>query len=361
MVDLRRDLHRGEDVPLLRLTTDDPDPTYLRIAVLNRFNGNEWSSGDREIASRASPPTALIAARVRRCRRADARRTTTRSTATRTSTRPGCRPQFPDHRRSSAAGRLALRRVDDGLHARPTTATTTAGIDLHDDGREASTSPPSTMANSLSAPVGRSSADYLDLPDSLARRRSATWPARSPGERHSRFQQAVAAAGLVPRRPAASPTASSGTPATATATGDLQLPDAAGNGGRTGYCEQFASAMAVMAREPGHPGPGRGRLLEPDQERPARRTSTAPTTCTPGPSCTSRGPAGCASSRRRAPGRVAPMRRGTPPRRSRSLAGSPAVRRRGGPSRPSRPRRPRTRSPRSRERRRVRPVRRSPG
>ena len=49
MVDLKRDLNRGEDRLLITLTTDDPDPSYLRIAVLNRFNDNEWSSGDREV------------------------------------------------------------------------------------------------------------------------------------------------------------------------------------------------------------------------------------------------------------------------------------------------------------------------
>ena len=38
MVDLRRDLIRGEDVDLLEVVTDDPDPSYLRIAVLNRFS-----------------------------------------------------------------------------------------------------------------------------------------------------------------------------------------------------------------------------------------------------------------------------------------------------------------------------------
>lgn len=51
MVDLRRDLVRGPDEPVLRVTTDDPDPSYLRIAVLNRFSENEWSSGDREVPS----------------------------------------------------------------------------------------------------------------------------------------------------------------------------------------------------------------------------------------------------------------------------------------------------------------------
>ena len=51
MTDLQRDLKRGEDFPLLTVTTDDPDPDYLRISVLNRFNNNEWSSGDRNVPS----------------------------------------------------------------------------------------------------------------------------------------------------------------------------------------------------------------------------------------------------------------------------------------------------------------------
>jgi transglutaminase-like putative cysteine protease len=51
MTDLRRDLLRGDDVPLVRVTTDDPSPSYLRISVLNRFSDNEWSSGDRDVPS----------------------------------------------------------------------------------------------------------------------------------------------------------------------------------------------------------------------------------------------------------------------------------------------------------------------
>jgi len=47
--DLQRDLTRGEDTPLIRVRTDDPDPRYLRVAVLNRFREQEWSSGDREV------------------------------------------------------------------------------------------------------------------------------------------------------------------------------------------------------------------------------------------------------------------------------------------------------------------------
>lgn len=47
--DLRKDLERDEDIPLIRFRTDDPSPAYLRVAVLNRFTGEEWSSGDRGV------------------------------------------------------------------------------------------------------------------------------------------------------------------------------------------------------------------------------------------------------------------------------------------------------------------------
>ena len=49
MVDLRRDLRRGEDSDLVTITTDDPSPDHLRISVLNRFSDNEFSSGDRDV------------------------------------------------------------------------------------------------------------------------------------------------------------------------------------------------------------------------------------------------------------------------------------------------------------------------
>jgi transglutaminase-like putative cysteine protease len=49
ITDMRRNLHRGENVPLLTVSTDDPDPSYLRIAVLTQFNGVEWTSGNRAI------------------------------------------------------------------------------------------------------------------------------------------------------------------------------------------------------------------------------------------------------------------------------------------------------------------------
>jgi len=51
VADMRRNLNRGKDVPLLTVKTDDPDPSYLRIAVLTTFNGVEWTSGNRSIVS----------------------------------------------------------------------------------------------------------------------------------------------------------------------------------------------------------------------------------------------------------------------------------------------------------------------
>lgn len=49
MVDLKRDLTRGADLDLLAVRTRDPDPSYLRLTVLNSFDGNAWRPADRDI------------------------------------------------------------------------------------------------------------------------------------------------------------------------------------------------------------------------------------------------------------------------------------------------------------------------
>jgi transglutaminase-like putative cysteine protease len=51
VVDLRRDLLRGPDDNMIEIVTDDPDPSYLRIGVLNRFLDDTWSPGDRDVPS----------------------------------------------------------------------------------------------------------------------------------------------------------------------------------------------------------------------------------------------------------------------------------------------------------------------
>jgi len=49
LVDMRRDLLRGEDTPMVRVRTDDPAPAYLRTTVLDDFDGQAWRPSDREL------------------------------------------------------------------------------------------------------------------------------------------------------------------------------------------------------------------------------------------------------------------------------------------------------------------------
>lgn len=49
MADLQRDLVRGEDNDLVWVTTDAPDPSYLRISVLDSFDGRTWKPSGRDI------------------------------------------------------------------------------------------------------------------------------------------------------------------------------------------------------------------------------------------------------------------------------------------------------------------------
>lgn len=55
IADMRRDLQRPQDFPVVNVVTDDPTPGYLRIAVLNRYNGGEWTPGDRHGLTSAAP------------------------------------------------------------------------------------------------------------------------------------------------------------------------------------------------------------------------------------------------------------------------------------------------------------------
>ena len=60
MVDLKRDLVQGADVELVRVTTADPDPAYLRLTVLDDYDGNAWRPSTRDIPvkQRADGPVA---------------------------------------------------------------------------------------------------------------------------------------------------------------------------------------------------------------------------------------------------------------------------------------------------------------
>ncbi|WP_395658873.1 transglutaminaseTgpA domain-containing protein [Nocardioides sp.] len=69
--DLVRDLKRGDDTPLVQITTTDPDPSYFRILTLTRFSDVEWSPGNRDVpadqrANGTMPPLDGVAAAVGR-------------------------------------------------------------------------------------------------------------------------------------------------------------------------------------------------------------------------------------------------------------------------------------------------------
>ena len=52
MLNLQRDLVQGSDDPLLQVSTNDPSPDYLRLTVLDEFDGDAWRPSERDI-----PPT----------------------------------------------------------------------------------------------------------------------------------------------------------------------------------------------------------------------------------------------------------------------------------------------------------------
>jgi len=49
MADLRRNLVQNDHLPLLDVTTDAADPSYLRTTVLDTFNGTAWVPGHRDL------------------------------------------------------------------------------------------------------------------------------------------------------------------------------------------------------------------------------------------------------------------------------------------------------------------------
>ncbi|MFW6091186.1 MAG: transglutaminaseTgpA domain-containing protein [Actinomycetota bacterium] len=51
IVDLQRDLTRPDNVPVLRYTTDSEEPEYIRTAALDVFDGEEWATSDRTVST----------------------------------------------------------------------------------------------------------------------------------------------------------------------------------------------------------------------------------------------------------------------------------------------------------------------
>ncbi len=258
MVDLVRDLSRGEDVPLIRIETDDPDPDHLRIAVLTRFTENEWSSGDREVPTQNLPNGAMPALQ---------------GVATGVPSRSydysvdigddfdstWLPTQAPiSDIRADGDWRYDPRTMDFIAGDEETAAgmsyeMTSVGLDLE-------------AADLARAPatVGKDLQEFLEVPDGLPDLVSDLAVGVTDGAA-SKFEQAQALQRWF--REVGGFTYDLDEADDGNGVDELEaFLDA--DGGRTGYCEQFAAAMAVMARVLDIPARVAVGFLEPDQVGP---------------------------------------------------------------------------------------------
>ncbi len=258
MVDLKRDLNRGEDRPLITLRTDDPDPSYLRIAVLNRFNDNEWSSGDREVpnsqtADGSMPGLVGVSAELTR-NNYDYRLTGTREfrSSWLPTTQLVSRVEAPGDWRYDVSTMDFLASNDDLDTSQLNWSLEAVKVDY--DANRLAEAPP------VGALVSR---DLVDLPtglDPIVKQYATQVTADAP----TRYEKAVALQQWF-RDPDKGGFEYSTDVNLGNGSDDLVrfLSDA--EGGRIGYCEQFAAAMAVMARELGIPSRVAVGFLEPEE------------------------------------------------------------------------------------------------
>ena len=259
MVDLRRDLKRRDDTPLVRVRTQDPERRYLRITVLNRFSLNAWTNGDRTLPDeqRASGDVPGLAG------------VTDTTGLTRYPWQVEVLPAFGSRwlptptpvTRVEAQGNwkydtttMDFLASSEGLDAAGLDYSLTHA-DLDPTAQQLATAGPSS---------GSVDPEFTDLPQDLPEMVSDLAAEVTQGQ-PTQFQQARALQQFF-----------------RTDGGfEYTLDRDDGNGGdalveflsetqdgRRGYCEQFASAMAVMARSLGIPARVAVGFLKPDEVEP---------------------------------------------------------------------------------------------
>ncbi|GHJ58177.1 transglutaminase [Nocardioides sp. OK12] len=244
MTDLVRDLNRPEDTPLLAVRSEQVEPEYLRISVLNRFSENEWSPGDREIPLENRPDGEMPS--LTGVSQSVPRRTLDYSIEAYETFSSRWLPTFAPVSRVEAEGdwrydesTMDFLAGDADLDLTGTRWSMT-GVDLDLSAQELADAPSS---------VGMVSASYTDLPDDmppLIRQLANQVTASAP----TRFQKAVALQDWF--RQEFEYSLRNVPPGNGTDELEEFL-STEGDYARTGYCEQFASAMAVMARQLGIP------------------------------------------------------------------------------------------------------------
>ncbi|MGD9959625.1 transglutaminaseTgpA domain-containing protein [Nocardioides sp.] len=256
MTDLRRDLKQGRDVPLLFVTTDQPDPSYLRYSVLTNFNGREWTTGDRAIPGDQTANGKDLPAPVG----VDKSVPTTTYDATYQSTDDFRSYWLPVPFPAATVEAPGLWKYDrstmDFLSGNNEFATdlsyaaTGVDLDLTQDQLLAAGAPPVSILT-----------DFTELPEGLPPLVRKLAFDLTVG-RTTDFERAV-----ILQNWFRSDGGFRYSLATSSGNGssDLEAFLSDGPNGRVGYCEQFASAMAVMARSIGIPARVAVGFLIPDQ------------------------------------------------------------------------------------------------
>lgn len=237
--DLVRDLKRGDDDPLVQVTTNDPNPSYLRILTLTRFSDAEWSPGDRDVPADALangllPPPQGVSTQVGREEYAYDVTITSGFDSRWLPTQPPISRIDADGDWRYDRRTMDFLAGDDDLTTAGLHYTMTA-VHLDLTARDlADAAPSSTKVDEI----------FTELPDDLppivsTLAAEVTKNAKSPYQEAVALQEWFRETGgftySLDRAPG------SGTDALVSFLSD-------GPGGRTGYCEQFAAAMAAMAR-----------------------------------------------------------------------------------------------------------------
>ncbi|GAB6984726.1 transglutaminase family protein [Nocardioides pyridinolyticus] len=265
--DLVRDFKAGDDSPLVRVTTNDPDPSYLRIVALTRFTDVEWSPGDRDVpadqgAVGTLPPPQGVDPDTPRSETAyditvlPAFRSTWLPTATVAS-----RVVADGDWRYDDDTMDFLAVPDDLTTSGMRYSMTEVDLELSADRLRTSVTP-----------SGRVSEIFTDIPDDLPPvvRELAV---EVTGSEQTEFEKAVALQNWFREEfdYSLDQVEGSGYDALEQFLGE----DENGENGRTGYCEQFASAMAIMARVLGIPARVAIGFLSPTQTGPSSYVYTA--------------------------------------------------------------------------------------
>ncbi len=255
-IDLKRDLEQGSDDPVITFRTDDPNPGYLRVGVLTRFSDNEWSPGDRQApgdqrAIGDLPPITGLSGNV------PTEEYDYQVEIGQNFDSPWLPTQFPVSRIEAVgdwrydSSTMDVMSFDPDMRAGGMTYGMTAVVaDL-----DAVDMSESSVATDLA------DTQLTDLPTTLSTS-VRTLATRVTAEAPTRFRKAVALQDYFRDNGIYSLAGPSGT-STDTLEGFL---DERGDEPLTGYCEQFAAAMAVMARSLNIPARVAIGFLKPREE-----------------------------------------------------------------------------------------------